>query len=172
MGLGRRIALLATLTLLVACGKEETTVTIPAPSASVAPVDHLAEGELLEGDAKAFGLTLPRGVKIVGGFDDLVIATSDVVPADKCANYVRQRVKEGKITVGAQATVFERVKTPGAPDLELSVRVEPSNGYEGVKIELRRLTQPKAEVLPNDEERWKAAGLKPNGEVLDPKKLH
>ena len=170
MGLRRRIAILSALTL--ACGKDETTIAIPAPSGSVAPVDHLAEGELLEGDAKAFGLILPRGVKIVGGFDDLVIATSDVVPADKCANYVRQRVKEGKITVGAQATVFERVKTAGAPDLELSVRVEPTNGYEGVKIELRRLTQPKAEVLPDDEARWKAAGLKPNGEVLDPKKLH
>lgn len=135
------------------------------------PVDHLAENELLEGDAKAFGLVLPRGVSIAHGFDDLVIGTGDV-PADKVANYIRQRVKDGKITVGARATVFEGVKIPTAPDLELAVRVEPLNGYDGVRIEVRRLTMPKAEVLPDEESRWRAAGLKPNGQPLDPKKLH
>jgi hypothetical protein len=155
----------------VACGKDETTVAIPpAPSAS-APVDHLGENELLEGDAKAFGIVLPRGVKITHGFDDLVVATG-AVPADKVANYLRQRVKDGKITVGARATVFEGVHVVGTPDMELSVRVEPLGGYDGVRIELRRLTQEKAPVLPDDEARWRAAGLKPNGQPLDPKKLH
>jgi len=156
-----------------ACGKDEGAVMVAPPASTLAPppVDHLADGELLEGDAKAFGLTLPRGVTIAHGFDDLVVATGDV-PADKVANYVRQRVKEGKITVGARGTVFERVKTAGAPDLELSVRIEPMSGFEGVRIELRRLTEPKAPVLLDDEARWRAAGLKPNGEVLDPKKLH
>lgn len=170
MGLRRRIALGL---LLASCGKDETTLNVgPAPSAStVAPVDHLAENELLEGDAKAFGLTLPRGVTIAHGFDDLVVATGNV-PSEKVANYVRQRVKDGKVTVGARATVFEGVRTTGAPDLELSVRVEPLNGYEGVRIELRRLTQEKAPVLPDEESRWRAAGLKPNGQPLDPKKLH
>jgi hypothetical protein len=161
------------LLALCACGKDETTIAVaPSASASVAaPIDHLADGELLEGDAKAFGLTLPRGVKIAHGYDDLIVATGDV-PADKVANYVRHRVNQGKITVGASSTVFEGVKTAGAPDLELSVRVEPMNGFEGVRMELRRLTEPKAPVLPDDEARWRAAGLKPNGEPLDPKKLH
>jgi hypothetical protein len=169
VGLGRRIAI--ALVVLVACGKDEATVTVaPAASASAIPVDHLGENELLEGDAKAFGLTLPRGVSVKHGFDDLVIATGNA-PADKVANYVRQRVKDGKITVGARATVFEGVRVVGTPDMELSVRVEPLDAYEGVRIELRRLTQEKAPVLPDDEARWRAAGLKPNGQPLDPKKL-
>jgi hypothetical protein len=158
---------------LSACDKTQDTQQIPPPppatsSPVVTPVDHLADGELLEGTEKAFGVILPRGVTIVHGFDDLIVATGIPSP-ERVANYMRQRLKEGKITVGARATVFEKVKTAGAPDLELSVLVEP-NG-DGCRIEVRKLTTPKAPALPDDEARWRAAGLKPNGQPLDPRKL-
>ena len=41
----------------------------------------------------------------------------------------------------------------------------------GTRVEVRKLTMPKAPELPNDEERWRAAGLRPDGRPLDPKKL-
>jgi hypothetical protein len=146
-------------------------VTAPATSSvASAPIDHLAPGELLEGTDKAFGMILPRGVRVVHGFDDLVIASGSP-PADKVTNYVRARVRDGKITVGARATVFDHVRTAAAPDLELSIRVEPADGMEGTRIEVRKLTMPKAPDLPNDEERWRAAGLRPDGRPIDPKKM-
>lgn len=171
----RAFAALSCIAALAAgCQKEEPQAAAPAPPASAsaaAPVDHLADGELLEGDAKAFGLVLPRGVSIVHGFDDLRVAEG-MVPADKVANYLRQRLRDGKITVGARSTVFEGVRSAGAPDLELSVRVEPAGALQGCRLEIRRLTQEKAPVLPDEESRWRAAGLKPNGQPLDPKTLH
>lgn len=168
----RRAALVAGALVALGC-HEQDAGTVGAPSASAAttaPIDHLTPGELLEGTDKAFGMVLPREMRVVHGFDDLVIASGSP-PADKVTNYVRARVRDGKITVGARATVFERVRTPAAPDLELSIRVEPAEGLDGTRIEVRRLTQPKAPALPNDEERWRAAGLRPDGRPLDPKTM-
>lgn len=168
----RRAALVAGALVALGC-HEHDAGTVGAPSASAvatAPIDHLAPGELLEGTDKAFGMVLPREMRVVHGFDDLVIASGSP-PADKVTNYVRARVRDGKITVGARATVFERVRTPAAPDLELSIRVEPAEGLDGTRIEVRRLTQPKAPALQSDEERWRAAGLRPDGRPLDPKTM-
>lgn len=165
-------ALLGALALS-ACKKDVVDATPPAtPSAaaSALPVDHLAPGELLEGTDKAFALVLPRGVRVIHGFDDLVVA-SGTPPADKVTNYVRARVRDGKVTVGARATVFDHVRIPAAPDIELQIRVEPAEGMEGTRLEVRKLTMPKAPDLPNDAERWRAAGLKPDGKPLDPKHL-
>ena len=70
-----------------------------------------------------------------------------------------------------RATVFDHVRIPAAPDIELQIRVEPAEGMEGTRLEVRKLTMPKAPDLPNDAERWRAAGLKPDGKPLDPKHL-
>lgn len=162
---------LALLASAAGCKEDKAAVvTAPSASATAAPIDHLAPGELLEGTDKAFGMVLPRGMRVVHGFDDLIVASGSP-PADKVTNYVRARVKDGKITVGARATVFDHVRTPAAPDLELSIKVEPADGMEGTRVEVRKLTMPKAPELPNDEERWRAAGLRPDGRPLDPKKL-
>jgi hypothetical protein len=158
---------------LAAAGCKEKAVEptpVPASSAPPAPVDHLAPGELLEGTEKAFGLPFPRGLTVVHGYDDLVIA-SGLVPSDAVANYFRARLPDAQVTVGPQATVLDRGRSKYAPDLELSVRVEPGMGGAGSRVTVRRLTQPKAPVLPDDEARWRAAGFKPNGEPLDRKSL-
>lgn len=149
-----------------------TAQATPPVASSVAPppVDHLADGELFEGTDKAFGVVLPRNVRIIHGYDDLIVATG-TPPADRVANYFRQRLHEGKVTVGARATVFDGVRSAGAPDLELWLSVEPGEGGEGCRIEVRKLTHEKAPVLPDDEARWRAAGFKPNGQPLDPHKL-
>lgn len=116
-------------------------------------------------------MVLPRGVRVVHAFDDLVIAEGSP-RADLVSNYFRQRVKEGKVTVGARSTVFDGVRSSAAPDLEFYLLVQPGEGASGCRIEVRKLTQPKAPAYPDDEARWRAAGLKPNGEPLDPKQLH
>lgn len=161
-----------TLALLVsACQKTEpteTTSAAPTPSASIAtPIDHLNDGELLEGTENTFGLVLPREVHVVHGFDDLRVATG-APQAERVANYFRARVHEGKITVGARSTVFDGVRIAAAPDIELAINVEPGPGGDGCRVEVRKLTHEKAPVLPDDEARWRAAGLKPNGQPLDP----
>lgn len=141
-----------------------------ATSASAAPVDHLAPGELLEGKEKAFGLPLPRNIEVQHAFVDVVYAT-DPAPPDALSNYVRARVREGKVTAGATQTVFDRVKVPARPDREVTIYVRPGGGGRGSELEVHDVTPVKGPDLPDEAARWHAAGLKANGEVLDPQHL-
>ncbi len=176
----RRIALfaLAIAPLALACKQtdEASVAPPPAPKASVTvPVDHLADGELLEGPAKAFGLALPRGMKIDAAFGDVVYASGQL-PSDGVAKYVRARVREGKMIEGDFAhygtTTFEHVRIPTSPDKEFAITIRPATEGVGVtKVEVRDATQTKAPALADDTARWKNAGLTPNGRILDPTHL-
>ncbi len=139
-------------------------------SASAVPVDHLAPGELLEGKERAFGLPLPRNINVKHRFVDVVYASDPATP-DALANYVRARVREGKVTAGATQTVFDRVKVPAQPDKEITIYVRAASGGNGSELEIHDVTPVQAPQLPDEAARWRAAGLKPNGQVLDPQHL-
>lgn len=170
------VGLFALALVLAACKRDEDLPIIegaPAESASVlVPVDHLGEGELLEGSERAFELPLPRGLRVDGRFIDVVYASGDVSP-DALANYVRNRVRDGKAITGATGTIFDRVRLPAAPDtyLAIYVRPGPTRPDTSSMLEIRNVTEPKAAPLPDEESRWKAAGLKPGGGMLDPTHL-
>ena len=169
---------LATFVVLLCSCKNEPEITVlEAPQASVSakPVDHLAPKELLEGDAKAFGIVLPRGVRLDQSFADVVYA-SGPVDTQAAVQYIRVRVREGKMIepdfAGDGKTTFDHVKVPAMPDKQLVVSVKPAKGAVGVtQIEVRDVTPTKAPELPDEAARWRAAGLTPEGRVLDPTKL-
>ena len=172
----RRVAL-PLLLLVIACRRDQDVqVIVPADSAasSAKPVDHLAKNELLEGNAKAFGLTLPRGVVVDSSFADVVFA-SGRVDATAAVEYVRTRVREGKMikpSFAESKTTFDHVRVPAAPDKELVVIVRPAQATIGVtQFEVRDVTPTKAPELPDEAARWRNAGLAPNGRVLDPTHL-
>jgi hypothetical protein len=159
-----------------ACRKEEATEHEPAPlpalpsSPDAAPADHLAEGELLEGTEKAFGLTLPRQVKVDSRFVDLVYASGAPRP-DAVANYIRARVRYGTVRIGAANTLFEKVQMPEAPGREISIRVAAGDNGRGCVIEMRDVTPPKP-LEGSEVDKWRAVGLSPDGKILDPQHLH
>ncbi len=163
--------------LFCACKREPEVTVIDAPqvSASAKPVDHLAPKELLEGDAKAFGLTLPRGVRLDQSFADVAYA-SGAVDTEAAVQYIRARVREGKMIApdfaGDGKTTFDHVRVPARPDKDLVVCVKPGKGAVGVtQFEVRDVTPTKAPELPDEAARWRNAGLTPEGRVLDPTKL-
>lgn len=169
---------LCALALAGACKQhDEVSVVTPiAPKASATvPIDHLASGELLEGTEKAFGLPLPRGMKVEAAFGDVVYATGQL-PSESVAKYVRVRVREGKMIEGDYAhygtTTFEHVRIPTSPDKEFAITIRPAAEGVGVtKVEVRDATPTQAPVLPDEAARWKNAGLTPNGRILDPTHL-
>src|SRR4051812_3268000 len=102
---------------LTSCRKEEIVtkaIGAAAPDAAKAPADHLAEGELIEGTANAFGLVLPRAIHVNQAFVNVVYASGDARP-DAVANFIRARVRMGTVRIGAANTLFERVQIPGQP---------------------------------------------------------
>jgi hypothetical protein len=163
--------------VLCSCKNEPEVTVLEAPTASVSakPVDHLAPKELLEGDAKAFGIVLPRGVRLDQSFADVAYA-SGPVDTQAAVQYIRAHVREGKMIqpdfAGDGKTTFDHVKVPAMPDKQLVVSVKPAKGAVGMtQIEVRDVTPTKAPELPDEAARWRAAGLTPEGRVLDPTKL-
>jgi len=173
----RLAALFVVVVVVSACKREPEITIIDAPQASVSakPVDHLAPKELLEGDAKAFGIVLPRGVRVDQSFADVVYA-SGPVETQAAVQYVHARVREGKMIqpdfAGDGKTTFDHVKVPAMPDKELVVTVRPAKGaVNSTQFEVRDVTPTKAPNLPDEAARWRNAGLTPEGRVLDPTKL-
>jgi len=161
---------------VAACRKDEEVVEpaplppLPTRVDAAAPADHLGEGELLEGTEKAFGLTLPRQVKVDSRFVDLVYASGPPRP-DAVANYIRARVRFGTVRIGAANTLFEKVQMPEAPGREISIRVSAAENGRGCVIEMRDVT-PAKPLEGNEADKWRAMGLTPDWKLLDPQHLH
>src|SRR5262249_1998394 len=149
---------------LLGCRKKHEEA--PAPPA---PVDHLAPGELAEGTLKAYGLTLPIGVIIVARNPDHIIAHG-AVGREALSNYVRARVRDGNATVGAARTDFSRVRVPTDAQRLLDILVYDNlRGF--TEIVVKDVTPPVLPQYKSDEERLRAAGLTPNGQIADPKHM-
>jgi hypothetical protein len=155
------------------CGRRNESLELEAPAAprapSALPVDRLLPGELAEGSETAFGLPLPRVAVVRGRFVDVVFAGVDV-PPDRVANYVRQRVSADKVETGPAKTVFSRAAVHGQPDVALDIEVLAHGGF--TELQVRKLSTARAPGGLSDEERWRAAGFKPDGTPLDPTHLH
>jgi hypothetical protein len=170
-GPGRAAPTVLLVLALVGCKRGARQEPSPAASASASleaplPVDTVLPGELGEGTEKAYGLVLPRNYVIVRRFEGAIFAEGSA-RAEQAANYVRRRIVASSVEVGASQTIFQGARAKGNGDAPF-VRIEVAETNQGSKIVLRDLTP--APVVPglSDEERWRRAGLKPNGEVLDP----
>jgi hypothetical protein len=163
-------ALCVTLGALAGCHRHDDSDPAPPPAVSAPPTDRLAPGELVPGDKTAFSIVLPKDVTINQTFTDAVFASGPVSASD-LANYVRARIREGTVSVGATATVFDKVKPQGDPKLTLSIRINSGPMGRGARIELRNVTPPPLPDLPSTADRWKQFGLSPDGKQLDPQHL-
>jgi len=167
-----RILLPALISCLAvaACSRKE-----PAPAADAAPappsapvnVDRLDPLEIPEGNEKAFGLTIPRGMTIVySGAEE--IDAEGPYSAERMANYVRKRVKVDGVELGAARTVFDHGRVLG--DMTgRTVRVEVVTVEFGSKLVVKNLTPTKIldpQLTP--EERLRQYGLDPKGNPIDP----
>jgi hypothetical protein len=166
-----RLALAAVLAT-VSCHHKLAT---PAPASSALadnsakPVDRLAPDELAAGSSDVWGLAIPRDMHIEHHFPEIAYVVGPV-KADALANYVRDRVVVSHVEIGAGRTIFPNAHIKGGPPdhlYELDVIPEPN----GTRLQIQDLTPVK--IIPGltDEERWRQAGLTPQGRPLDMKKF-
>lgn len=136
------------------------------------PPDHLAPSEVVESKERAFGLPLPRVSRVDARFDRSVRVLSALSPED-LANFVRARVKDGQVTPGTTSTKLENVIPRDDANKRISIEVRPVKTGDGMRSEMvvRDTTPPPTEPGLSNDERWKKAGLKPDGTLLDPKKV-
>ena len=146
----------------------------PASSASATssapkPVDHLAPDELAAGTADVWGFPVPREMHIEHHFPELAYIVGPVKP-DALANYVRDHVVVSHVEIGAGRTIFPNARIKGgAPDRVYELDVIPAS--IGTLLQIQDITPLKVTPGLTDAERWKEAGLTPEGRPLDMKKF-
>jgi hypothetical protein len=164
-----RLALAASV-FCVACHKPTPAPTDTAVGASSAkPVDRLAPDELAAGTFQVWGLAIPRDMRIEHRFPEIAYVVGPV-KADTLANYVRDRVTVSHVEIGAGRTIFPNAHIKGGPPdhlYELDVIPEAN----GSRLEIQDLTPVKVMPGLSDAERWRQAGLTPQGRPLDMKKF-
>lgn len=171
MEMFRSSLLLSFAVAVSACSTESAKPLGPAGSASAKakPLDRLAPGELVPGTAEAFGFIAPVQLRLERRFPDAAHFVGQA-SAEAVANYVRERVAVERVEVGAARTVFPKVVIK-AGDPKKVYRVEVVRDGPITRLIIRDITVPPAPEGLSEEERWKRAGLRPDGTPLDPKKL-
>lgn len=159
-----RAIVIGIVSLLVGCGRkaEPLREILPVPVGTVR-VDSVPEGTLAEGSIEAFGLKLPRPMRLVASLPDAVHAKADL-SLERVSNYVRERVEAERVETAPRKTVFLGAKLPGTPRvLRVEVIAAAANRVELVVRD--ETPRPMAPGL-SEEERWRRAGQTPDGRVL------
>jgi len=146
---------------------DATGASLPSKTRTSKPVDRLAPDELAAGNAEVWGFVVPREMRVEHRYKEATHLIGVVKP-DALANYVRERVLVSHVEIGAARTIFPDARIKGgAADRVYEFEVIPEPG--GTRLLIRDMTPPK--ILPglSDAERWRQAGLTPQGRPLDPK---
>jgi len=156
----------------LACDRSEPAGA-PAASTSSQPKtpDRLAPGEIAEGKTDLFGLRLPRDLKVEARFPHSGYASGKITP-EALSNYVRKRVDVRHVELAASRTVFPKARIKGA-DAERRFRIEviPLGRRSKLMVQWLNPPRPPAAKGLSEAERWKQAGLTPDGKQLNPQEL-
>lgn len=174
MGAHHRIVVVIAITAaaLGGCRRKEEAAPSAASSTARPPADHRAKGEILEGKERAFTLPLPLESTVKARFSTSVHVASPHTVED-LANFVRARVKDGTITAGASETDFDRVVAAKDGSKTLAIQIRPAAIADEFKSQMvvSDITAPPEAPGTTDEDRWRKAGMTPDGKLIDPKKL-
>lgn len=155
----------------VACRSEESrptpTATDGAPQAKTP--DRVAPGTLLEGEVVAFGFRAPKDMRLVARFHDAAHFEGRVKLAD-LEDYVRARVVARHVEVTPTRSVFPGARIRGG-DPKRVYRFELVPKPPDLQLVVRDITPPPPTEGLSEEERWKRAGLTPEGKLLAPNEL-
>lgn len=141
----------------------------PNSNDASAPADHLAKGEIPEGRERAFSLPLPLRSQVKIRFRDNVQVVSSHTH-EELSNFVRARVKSGRVLIGTTMTTFEDVVVPSEPTRHLKIEIRQLATLDEHRSEMivRDITPPPSDPNETDADRWRKVGLTPDGKLLDP----
>jgi hypothetical protein len=150
-------------------GTDQAPPTMGSAATALAPVDHLAPGELLEGSEHAYGLTFPQGLHVDDTFATEILASGPLA-LHPLVQYFQGRLKGGGLHEGTTSATFEDVKASSDRGPPLTIHI--TQVRDSVRVDLHDTTPPPAAPpLPDDAARWKHVGLTPTGRIADPTHL-
>ena len=160
----KRTGLAFALLAMVGCGKEEEPkILLPMALHRPTPVDSTLPGEMAEGRERAFGFPMPRDMKIIARMEK-VWTGETTLALESVANYVRARIATENVETGPSRTVF----TDAVPryDASKTIKVTVARKSGKTLLIVRDKTRRPAEKGLSEEERWRRAGIGPDGKPI------
>lgn len=130
--------------------------------------DRLPPGELLEGPDEFFGFSVPRGMRGQLKAPGLVEITGRA-DFDKLATYTKDRIAVRHAEMLEDRLIFRNARILGTKDRLFDLTV--SRQRLGSRLEILEITKKPGTKGLSEEERWKRAGLKPGGGLIDPNSM-
>lgn len=172
MGARRRLTLVLVAALAASgCRSKEREAPAPSPSATRAP-DRLTEGEIPEGRERAFTLPLPLHSAIKARFGRSIHIASPHT-REELSRFVLARIKDGKTSTAGNTTQYEKVLVSKDPSKTLSIHIRSAalGGEYKSQMVVEDVTPMPEEPGLTDADRWRKAGLTPEGKLIDPKHM-
>jgi hypothetical protein len=160
---------LSALPLLIAsggCGRDENARSVTRPVSG----DSLAQDEVLPGRDQAFGLELPRGLRVISRHDDVVQMRGPLKP-ESVVNFFRERVAVQHVELGPNRTVFPRAYLKGDKTKRV-YRIDVSGVGGQTTVKMRDITPPPVAPGLSEPQRWERAGRNPDGTLKDRKQVY
>lgn len=138
-------------------------------SAALAPLppDRLAPGELAKSAVLAFGFPVPAAMTVERAFPNEIhlVGEADI---RGLMHYVQSNAQAGRMELKGNRILFETVHIPSAGSGR-TFRIELWAQGRTARLLLKEITlsETPKEIGVTDAERWRRAGMKPNGEPLD-----
>jgi hypothetical protein len=119
----------------------------------------------LEGPVEFFGFSVPRGMKGQLKAPRLVEITGQA-DFDKMAAYTKDRIAVRHAEMLQDQLVYRNARILGTKDRVFDLTLHRER--LGSRLEILEITRSPATGGLSEEERWKRAGLKPSGGLIDP----
>jgi hypothetical protein len=134
-------------------------------ASAAVPLDRLLPGELSTSSQLVFGFPVPNGMIIERAFPEEVHLVGEVTVGG-LSDYIRKHAEVGPPELVGAILRFDRAHIPNQ-DKTRQYRFEVTQRGRQVRLLVMDVTPPPVQPGLSDEERWKQAGLKPNGEPLN-----
>lgn len=160
----------ASLAAATSCRGDDTTAApVHAPSGVTTP-DRLAEDEALPESETAFGVPVPRGMRLTRHFLDSAYLSGSL-SVEQSLDHVRSLVLASSVEMAAGGAVFHRAKIRGDEEDRL-FRIEITPTRRGSQVVIRNITPPPTTPGLSEADQWRQAGRNPDGTLLNPNQVY
>jgi hypothetical protein len=159
------------LILCLAFGCRKKVVPDAATVAEEQPApDRLAPGEKLPEAETAFGLPIPKGMRLVRHFNDSAYFSGELDLA-RALEHVRRYVSPSDAQMLGKGAVFPRAHIAGDESQRL-VRITVTPTQSGSQIHIEDITPPPATTGLSQADILRQAGRNPDGSLLDQNQVY
>jgi hypothetical protein len=158
------------LALCSACREKPALVDHEPQQEQEQSPDRLAEGERLPEAETAFGLPLPRGMRLLRQYEDSAYFQG-ATDLEATLGHMRASLSPAVAQLTREGAQFPRVRIVGG-DPQRLYRVSLNSVARGTRVHIEDITPTPAPTGLTEAEMWQKAGRNPDGTLIDPNQVY